>query len=328
MKRIALVAIATLALASAPSGLAAAHGSTSHPRSAVGGGHLVRDPSGHLVRVVPGHPAPGHRSADPTVPPPATATTSGVGGSGCAKETHKIGTTSSTLYYCRAGAYQWVNSAGAAVSMPVWQPAIAQGDIHSLGELAVESDTNTTIGTDNQVVEIGWRVAPSYYGDTLPHLFIYYWVNGVAAPTTPSGDCYKGCTGYVQSTATTTKPGMALASGMTGGFAIDYSGGNWWLYYNGDWFGYFKGSLWNGTYTKSNLVQLYGEVASTVQYPCTHMGDGLYSSDPNAARMTGVAYYSADAPTSLSKGNVDDPWLYDATVTSPTSFNYGGPGNC
>ena len=36
--------------------------------------------------------------------------------------------------------------------------------------------------------------------------------------------------------------------------------GNWWAWYDNQWIGYFPGTLWEKGYSKSSLVQWFGEV--------------------------------------------------------------------
>lgn len=276
------------------------------PARSAGSTQQVRDPSGHLV-TTDRHPAtPGQQNAR-KAPPPVTATTTGTG-TGCTYRT-------TSQYFCRAGAYQYVTSDGAYMSTPVQSPVVATADYHSLAEMAVQS------ADGQQIIEIGWRVYRPQ--DQTPRLFIFHWVNG--QPT-----CYNAGCGFVQSTSTTITPGMALTPSSTPTqFAIEYFQGNWWYGYNGTWFGYLPGTLWTSpTFTKAGLVQEFGEVSTSVVRPCTNMGNGIIGTNASAAAVTGVGYYNSTTATSLSRGTVDDATLYDSQVTSTTSFRYGGPGAC
>ena len=111
-------------------------------------------------------------------------------------------------------------------------------------------------------------------------------------------------------------------------FAIEYFQGNWWYGYNGTWFGYLPGSLWSGTFTQAGLVQPFGEVSSTVARPCTDMGNGYLGTSASAVSVTGVGYYNATSAVSLTKTAPEDSTLYDSSLTSTSSFRYGGPGAC
>jgi hypothetical protein len=304
VRRIVVIAVAAaVAFTSAPAGLSA-QASPDLGRSH-GAGQLVLDPSGQLVSAVRGTHTPGQQKAKKDPPPAATLTTGA--GTGC---TYRA----TSQYYCRAGAYQYVTADGAYLSTPVQSPVVTTGDHHSLAELAVES------ADGQQIVEIGWRIyRPT---DQVPRLFIYHWING--QPT-----CYNSGCGFVQSTSTTIKPGMALTSSSTPvQFAIQYFQGNWWLGYNGTWFGYYPASRWGGTFTKAGLVQIFGEIASTTASPCSNMGNGYLGTSASAAAVTGVGYYNTTTAAGLTRFTPDDSTLYDSQVTSASSFRYGGPGAC
>jgi hypothetical protein len=301
VKRSLVVLAVTVAACVSTAGLSSQ--ASSEPARSTSHGQLVRDPSGQLVSVVHGRHVPGHRNA-PKDPPPAT-NLSTAAGTGCAFR-------STNQYFCHAGAYQYVTSDGAYMSTPVESPWVQTGDYHSLAELAVESSDG------QQIIEIGWTVDTAQWDET-PRLFIYHWVNG-------QGTCYNTCD-FV-SNSTTITPGMALTSSSTPvQFAIEYYQGNWWYGYNGTWFGYLPGSVWGGTYTRSGLVQEFGEVASTTAEPCTDMGNGYLGTNAAAAPVTGVGYYNPTTAVSLT-ATMDDSTLYNSQVTSANSFRYGGPGAC
>lgn len=140
-----------------------------------------------------------------SVPGRSPAASPAAAGTGCTFRT-------TSQYYCRAGAYQYVTADGAYLSTPVQSPVVAAADYHSLAELAVESSDG------KQIIEIGWRVYRPQ--DQTPRLFIYHWVNGV-------GTCYNAGCGFVSNSSTVT-PGMALTPSSTPvQFAIEYFQGNW-----------------------------------------------------------------------------------------------------
>ena len=72
---------------------------------------------------------------------------------------------------------------GQTGSLTQHQPYLGVNDYHTLAEISVES------ADLRQIVEVGWTVDRGVNGDSLPHLFVFHWVNG--APT-----CYYGC-GFV-----------------------------------------------------------------------------------------------------------------------------------
>lgn len=301
MRRIAVMLIAAAAtLAPAAASATPAWSNPSHSD-----GQSVPHPSGQLVGLAGGTSTSGQHRAR-KAPPPA-ATLAAAAGTGCTYRT-------TSQYFCHAGVYQYVTADGAYMSTPVQSPVVAAADYHSLAELAVESSDG------QQIIEIGWRVYRPQ--DQTPRLFIYHWVNG-------QGTCYNSGCGFVPSGSTTISPGMALTpSGTPVQFAIEYSSGNWWYGYNGSWFGYLPGSLWSGTYTKSGLVQVFGEVSTTTTRPCSDMGNGNLGTSASAAAVTGIGYFNATTAVSVARSTVDDPTLYDAQVSSANSFRYGGPGAC
>ena len=106
--------------------------------------------------------------------------------------------------------------------------------------------------------------------------------------------------------------------------------GNWWAWFDNQWMGYFPGSEWDGKYTKSALIQWFGEVASANGIPPkTDMGNGqLPTSD--AASMATLCDVDAKAwvcwyrdQQSLSR---TVPKYYDISRISFGTTRYGGPG--
>jgi hypothetical protein len=165
-------------------------------------------------------------------------------------------------------------SDGGGMTVTIERPAFdaSGGAGHTLDEIAVQGGRS---GGD--IVELGWNVSTSQYGDADPHLFVFRWKDW--NPT-----CYDGC-GW-QQVSPIYFPGMNLGS-LVGHSAyvgwLHYQG-NWWAWFDGQWIGYFPDSEWNGEYVESALVQWFGEVASANGVPPrTDMGSGLYPADPKAA---------------------------------------------
>jgi len=205
-------------------------------------------------------------------------------------------------------------TAGAGAKMLQANPALAAGDAHTLGEIAVQS------ADGRQIVEIGWHVDVLVHRDVQPRLFIFHWVDG--QPT-----CYNGC-GFVE-TSLTHKPGMRVTPNAVGDYAIELRGTDWWLAYNGVDLGYFPGSLWPAGYTTAGMVQWFGEVAAERAEPCTEMGNGKKGTDPTAATMTDLFVVRPGGvrdPAIAGVGTVSLPAYYDVGQTTPTSFAFGGPG--
>jgi hypothetical protein len=216
------------------------------------------------------------------------------------------------FYY--AGARQDIANTGAYAYFSQHSPAVQAGDHHSLAEIAVESRDLL------QIVEVGWTVAPDLYGDQIPRLFVYHWVNG--QPT-----CYNGC-GWVQ-VSTSNFPGQYSPPGTSAPYAIVNSGGNWWVMYNNDWMGYFPGSLWGGLYNVSGTVQWFGEVDSVVRNTHTDMGSGVFGERSGAALMSGLALFVNNGWIGANVRNrtyQTNRSLYRTGQVTQTSFGYGGPG--
>ena len=149
-----------------------------------------------------------------------------------------------------AHAFQIVSNGGSQADFNVWTPFVEGADEFSLGQLWVtngQSSDNT-----GQSAETGWQVFPSLYGDTSPHLFVYY----TTANYTTTGDnqgCYNlSCVGFVQTNNSVVIGGALANVSSQGGtqaqitlsFIRDTGDSNdYWLSYNGTPVGYYPSSL-------------------------------------------------------------------------------------
>jgi hypothetical protein len=207
--------------------------------------------------------------------------------------------------------YQYGTSDGAWGFYTVTRPSLSAADSHTLAEMNVSSaDTK-------QAVEIGFTVDRGLYGDDLPRLFTFHWVDGQPI-------CYN-C-GLVQYSPTI-RPGMALDVGSTHQFTIRHFQGNWWIGYDLTWVGYYPDSWWGGRYTQAGLIEWYGEVATSSSTPCSDMGNGLLSSSLDAARIMGIGYWNGPA-LNLTVIPHTYTQAYSATIFSENNIRYGGPGFC
>jgi hypothetical protein len=247
--------------------------------------------------------APAPSAAAPSVPPTSAAAAS----------------TGPTCWYgaCYDYVYgrQTTDTAGASVRMKIEDPEVnpARDGEHSLQELALQ-DTDRV-----STVEIGWTVDPELNGDTAPHLFVYHWVNGQTS-------CYNGC-GFVPVSEKITA-GMALHPGHVAEFALRNVDGDWWVLYDRQKVGYFPGALWNGSYTRAQVVTAFGEVALTSDDlpSCTDMGNGRPGSGPASSWIDGYRLYgAADRPRFTVTASSPDS--YDYGKATATSFHLGGPGS-
>ncbi|WP_329582693.1 neprosin family prolyl endopeptidase [Kitasatospora sp. NBC_01250] len=232
---------------------------------------------------------------------------------------HSAAAAATTGPICWFGAcYDYVNgrqvtdASGATMRMMVAAPAIKPGDTdsHSLQELALQS------GDQKSTVEIGWTVDLGLNGDLRPHLFVYHWVDGAES-------CYNGC-GFVQ-VSHSAKAGMALPAGSAARFAIQNVGGDWWVFYDDQPVGYFPGSLWQGTYTRAQMISAFGEVAHASGSTCEQMGDGKAGTAHGSGWIDDFHLIGATDRSHLTV-TATSPALYDAGRVTPTSFHLGGPG--
>jgi Neprosin len=217
----------------------------------------------------------------------------------------------SGVSYSYVPAYDAATATGAEGSYLVADPTVSATDYHSLSELAVESSDG------QQIVEVGWTVDPGQFGDTLPHLFVFHWVNG-----TPG--CYDGC-GFVSSSTAVTA-GMSLTPGDTHDFEIDYTDDNWNIYDDGTLVGYFPGSLWSGSFTSLGLTQWFGEVAAGDPVPCTQMGNGMLGSAAAADTISAMSLIGGPA-VSITLDQPGAPY-YTGVATAANAISIGGPGGC
>jgi hypothetical protein len=223
----------------------------------------------------------------------------------------------SGITYHYAGVYQYVSGAsGASAQWGQFQPTVASTDAHSLGEMWVGSSDL------KQGVEVGWIVDPSFEGDgdSLPHLFVFHWVDG--NPT-----CYDGC-GWEQ-VSQSRYPGMVVALTREPQEVIyRYFNSAWWVWYQSEWIGFFPESLWTASFSSAELVEWYGEVAGAVA-PKSQMGDGLLADEANAAFMTSLQVEDLSGESRLASIvslKLTDPGAYELSVVD-AGFRFGGPGH-
>jgi hypothetical protein len=214
------------------------------------------------------------------------------------------------VYFHYALGAQEAQVDGTWANLSIAKPVLAQGDYHTLAELAVQS------ADGRQIVEVGWNVDRSVNGDSDPHMFVYYWKD-----RQPS--CYNAC-GFTMY-STNVKPGDTLPVGVQKRFGIQHSGGVWWIAYDSEWIGYFPDSLWNGNYTQGGLVQWFGEVASADSTPCTEMGNGQWASSGSATRIGSISFTNGPAVNFTPRSTSS---YYSVQALSDRTFRYGGPGAC
>lgn len=235
-----------------------------------------------------------------------------------------VSTKASTVYYHYATGYQYAVADGISANLSISKPYLADGDFHTLAELAVQS------ADGYQKVEVGWVVSRNINGDLDPHLFVYHWVDNKET-------CWNSC-GWTQISKDVV-PGYTLPTGVTKKFGIQQFDGAWWIAYDSVWIGYFDNKLWEDKYAKGGLVQWFGEVASAEwQKPCTDMGNGLPPTDTTAARFNSMSLingpklqYTQESKSPPDPEDPDakpQPPVYATEYVTDRGFRFGGPGRC
>jgi hypothetical protein len=212
----------------------------------------------------------------------------------------------------------------AAGTFKVADPKVAAGDCHSLAELAVASE-KTLADKREDIVEVGWTVDPSLadgHDPSLPHLFVFYWVNGKEG-------CYDTrCKGFEKSGDLV---GSVLPSGSKPVLSIDHQKGYWDIFDGDELIGRYPDTLWSQRFTKFHLTEWFGEVAAAPRATktCTEMGDGLYASNKDADTIAAMTLRNADKklkPSIFTRNAT--PNFYSAEKTSATAIRFGGQGSC
>lgn len=225
-----------------------------------------------------------------------------------------------SCYYYGSAAFTRTADGG-GMTMAIKRPTYVStgGSGHTLDELAVQGGPG-----NGNIIELGWNVSSDQYGDTNTHLFVFHWKDWV-------GTCYDGC-GWQQYSGTYF-PGMSLNKivGREVYIGYVYYQGNWWAWFDNQWLGYFPGSEWSGAYTKSELIQWFGEVSSSNGVPPqTDMGDGLFPASASAATNYTLCDVDAHAWVcwyrDMQSLHATKPADYDISRTGFGRVRYGGPG--
>lgn len=259
-------------------------------------------------------PEPGHLSAQAATPTSGSISTSNPN--------------AANFFYVGSG--QQVTADGASGTFSQLKPTLNPKDAHTLAQLAVESLSPS--GQAQQTVEAGWTVDRALNGDDDPHLFVDYKVNGTYGcyNLRPCGLAQK--TVFVSTTANPSHwPGAKVTVDKTPSpthqFAIRFFNGGWWVWYETEWIGYYPATVWGNTFSQGNYFDWYGEVATSQSVPCSQMGNGFYGSTPGSAEIANMSLF-VNGTTIPANGqlHVTSPQFYAAGRSTPTSFNYGGPG--
>lgn len=233
-----------------------------------------------------------------------------------------------------AGSPSVCGSEGVRAQHSITKPYLdtAAGDFHSLQQVwALSSDLQ-------QGVETGWVVSQNVNSDLDAHLFVYARKNGVS----PGWN-----TGLTLVSGAAYTPGQNLSSFYgtpNKEFAVQYTGGVWWVNFNGSWYGYFNpntAGLWNTspavTFNRVSRGHTGGEIAANSSAPCTDMGNGLFgevSGAPNTSAGRSYNWSLLGPPPGVANSLTLDPPTNSAyhdhifNTGSVRSFYLGGPGPC
>lgn len=236
-----------------------------------------------------------------------------------------------TMFY--AGVQQTVTDSLAFANASVHKPTVTAGDFHSLGEVAV---THVNGSGNREIVEVGWNVDQALYGNADPHLFVFWWKNGVGCGYNATNTC--GGSGFVPWAGSSPYPaGFKFTSPYPNvRLMIQHSGTAWWVATGVpggtvDWIGYFPDSNWSTAWSSFDKVQVFGEVAANVAAPTTQMGNGVCPTTTAGAFFSSITY-SAGTPINLvtTGGMITNPAKYALVGLSAgnRSFRYGGDGSC
>lgn len=255
---------------------------------------------------------PGTSAGSTTTTPPAKHSSAPAQSSSCKQY-------SNSFCYRWVGGRQFISASGVSVQFGQAAPKTMGNSLQ--GHTLVELSVGTADG--KQYVEVGW-ILPDASGNAKPRLFVYHWVDGHTS-------CYNGC-GFVQVSGSI-HPGDLLTVGATGTYKINYSGGQWQVFYDGTKVGYFPESLWGGKFTQAGFTQIFGEVSSSTMNTCTQMGNGIYGSHAGSLLISNYTLLGSTTARDLSpfnlnnfNGSVNPGYNYGAATA--TSLRIGGPGSC
>ncbi|MDQ1292711.1 MAG: hypothetical protein QG608_591 [Actinomycetota bacterium] len=227
-------------------------------------------------------------------------------------------------YYFYGTAGQTLDSEGTRARLSIAAPRVGERGHHSLAQLSV-SDS----GSHRQVIEVGWMVDESLYGEAGPHFFVHRWVDGAYLEN--GEHCYNRC-GFVPLADSTVRAGGSLTAGGSAVFTIRHFAqpAGWWIGYDGQWVGHYPDSLWNGTFTQGGRNQWFGEVSAESTTPgCTQMGTGVAASSSGAATITGITNFVGNASEAADISvSASDPEYYGVHRLGVDGMRYGGTGGC
>lgn len=249
--------------------------------------------------------------------------------------------------YFYAGGSQIIGSApyptGAYANSNVKAPFLVTGGTqHTLLELSVQKD-----GSRDGIVEIGWNVDDSLYGNTNPHFFTFAWKSGSGLGYQSGG--YVACTVITCGAVPVYAAGGTATAGTSYQFRIEHRTtptAGWWIWISPTagctaglscWAGYWPDTLWTAspsvTFTSATVVQAFGEntINGGTVGPCSDMGSGdLGSSAPSPeSRAYWGSFSLVGGPTPfLTAFPPSNPaaWNNSTLTGTQRTIFIGGPG--
>jgi hypothetical protein len=229
--------------------------------------------------------------------------------------------------------FETVDNLGGSSMVNVWKPFVS-----ALQQSYSQQWYTATQDITFQSVECGWHIDSQRYGDSDPHLFVYW------TPDTYTTGGFNTDGGYfVPNPGSNYLPGISLAFSQTAGSQVEYSmgffltGGAWWFSFNGQWVGYYPLSLFQGgpLASHADTVEFGGETDTSFGF-WPPMGSGAL-----AASGFGTAAYQrativtpvgdAARPANLTQSpSATTCYTLDVTNLSGSDWGtyifYGGPG--
>jgi len=205
---------------------------------------------------------------------------------------------------------------GAGARLSIEAPLVTYPD-HALAEVSLQWGEE-----GEEVVEIGWEVAPRKYGEEGPHLLVHRFLHGRA--------CGDECA--LQPWSARLRAGMPLGAWTGAELAVGWLlwEGRAWAWADGEWLGYFDLSTSGPTPGRAMVAQWFGEVFFLQPPPRVSMGNGRAPQDPRAATISTVCDVPEEAAGCVVRSTrfprVTRPESYRIDIAGPGALRYGGPG--
>ncbi|KAM0862825.1 hypothetical protein ACQ4PT_045004 [Festuca glaucescens] len=193
-------------------------------------------------------------------------------------------------------------------------------------------------------IRAGWHIYPDHYGDSHPHFYIDWTIDGF----NETGCINMGCPGFVRANGAVITPGDVIhpASDVHGGHIQkitikvikDKTSGDWWVYYGFNTIptgvGYFPRSLFTYLKEKANHVAFGAFVINDKTLPAPPMGSGSFphGGHGRAASFTNLQFIDQDGNgipiTADLPKVVTAEKCHSITPIHHGECFYGGPGGC